>query len=72
MNQSKVTYRDFTRTYSKITGSPAGFESYHLAARLLNHVERFDLRNAQMRCAGRTVSVRLEVPHDINSAVVTL
>lgn len=72
MSHSKVTYRDFTQTYSKISGSSAGFESYHLAARLLTHVERFDLRNAQMRCAGRSVSVRLEVPHDINSAIVTL
>jgi len=48
------------------------FESYHLAARLLEKVKQFDLRNAQLRCGSRTVSVRLGVPHDINSAIITL
>lgn len=68
-----MSYSEFTRFYSKLSGrTMGGFESYHLAARLLEKVKQFDLRNAQLRCVSRTVSVQLVVPHDINSAIITL
>lgn len=68
-----MTYSEFTRFYSRVSGHiPGAFESYFLAARLLEKVKRFDLRNAQLHCNGRTVSVKLAVPHDINSAIITL